>query len=125
VFPCVSFDNFEASYAMVNYLIALGHSDFAILFSHLKNNDRIEACFEGIKKCLRDHGIAPDPDLMAEAGFTIAEGRAPQALLDEGRRHGRGLYRRRAGCGCPIRSAESQHRRAGPAVEGALCILDL
>jgi LacI family transcriptional regulator len=87
VFPCVGFDNFEASYEMVDYLIDLGHSDFAILFSHLKNNDRINARFEGIKRCLLDHGLKPDPDLMVEVGFTIAEGRAGlHALLEKKRR---------------------------------------
>jgi LacI family transcriptional regulator len=87
VFPCVGFDNFRASYEIVDYLIDLGHRDFAIMFSHLKNNDRIRARYEGIAQCLKDHGIAPDPDLMVEVGFTIAEGRAGlRALVARNRR---------------------------------------
>jgi LacI family transcriptional regulator len=87
IFPCVGFDNFKATYEIVDYLIDLGHCEFAILSSRLTNNDRINARFEGITQCLRDHGITSDGDLMVQVGFTIAEGRAGlRALRDKGRR---------------------------------------
>jgi LacI family transcriptional regulator len=84
--PCVGFDNFQASHDITSHLTDMGHKRVAILLSHTKNNDRISARFEGIKSCLREHGLAIDPDLIVEVGFTIMEGRAGlRELLSRGK----------------------------------------
>jgi LacI family transcriptional regulator len=72
--PCVGFDNFQASYDITDYLISVGHRRIAIMYSHTTNNDRLTARFEGIKACLRKHGLRVDNDLVVEVGFTIPEG---------------------------------------------------
>jgi LacI family transcriptional regulator len=74
--PCVGFDNYQASYDIVDYLINMGHRRIAILMSHPHNNDRIRARVEGIEACLRDRKLKIDRDLVVEVGFTILEGRA-------------------------------------------------
>jgi LacI family transcriptional regulator len=73
--PCVGFDNYQASYDITDYLVSMGHRRLAIMHSHARNNDRIDARFEGIKACLRNRGLKIDPDLVVEVGFTIPEGR--------------------------------------------------
>ena len=87
VFPSVGFDNYQPAYELTQHLADLGHTAFAVLHSHVKNNDRIKARLDGILRCLADRGIAPGADLIVEVGYTIAEGRAGLGvLLEQGRR---------------------------------------
>lgn len=85
--PTVGFDNFGPVYDLVTYLLDLGHRDFAVLNSPIRHNDRIATRLNAIMRALSDRGVTIDPELVVEAGFTVAEGRAGlRALLASGRR---------------------------------------
>jgi LacI family transcriptional regulator len=85
--PSVGFDNFGPVVEMTRYLLDFGHTEFAILHSPLAHNDRIATRLRAIVTALGERGIAPHPELVVEAGYTVAEGRAGlRALLASGRR---------------------------------------
>jgi LacI family transcriptional regulator len=83
VFPSVGFDNYQPAYELTRHLVDLGHTEFAVMYSHVRNNDRIKARLDGILQCLADRGLRPGPERLVEVGYTIAEGRAGLRLLHE------------------------------------------
>jgi len=85
--PSVGFDNFGPVFELTSYLLDLGHTAVAVLHSPIRHNDRIAARLKAIMTALSDRGIAPEPGLVVESGFTVAGGRAGlRALLASGRR---------------------------------------
>jgi LacI family transcriptional regulator len=85
--PCIGIDNRGAAYRMVAYLLDLGHRDFGVITSPVRNNDRIAARRDGALAALGDHGLESARTPVLEVPYTIADGRsALKSLL--GRDHG-------------------------------------
>ncbi len=83
--PCIGIDNRGAAYRMVAYLLDLGHRDFGVITSPVRNNDRIAARRDGALAALVDHGIEPARTPVLEVPYTIADGRtALKSLLGRG-----------------------------------------
>ncbi|MFV0335867.1 MAG: LacI family DNA-binding transcriptional regulator [Tropicimonas sp.] len=73
--PCVGPDNAGAMADMVDYLVSLGHTKFAMIAQTTRNNDRAAARREGLRDALARHGLAIPPQSMVEGEWSIAEGR--------------------------------------------------
>lgn len=85
--PCIGVNQHQAAYRMIAYLLDLGHRDFGIITSPVRNNDRITARRDGFQDALADRGIFPLRDHVLEVPYTIADGRtALRSLLRPRRR---------------------------------------
>lgn len=73
--PCVGPDNARAMAEVVDYLVALGHSRFALISHSMRNNDRATARRDGVRAALLRHGLAIPPHLVLEGQWSIAHGR--------------------------------------------------
>lgn len=82
VLPSVGFDNDSPLRELVNYVVDLGHRDFAILHSPVRHNDRIATRLNAIVGALQARGISVPPERVIEAGYTVAEGRAGMRALN-------------------------------------------
>lgn len=71
---CVGFENFDASYALTQKAIDLGHTKFAIISAYTKENDRAEKRVKGIKQALSDNGIDPKELMAIECEYSIQNG---------------------------------------------------
>lgn len=71
----LTIDNYTGSKAMVTHLIGLGHTRIAIIKGARRNYDAAER-MRGYRLALRHAGIAMDPALAPEGGFTEAGGYA-------------------------------------------------
>lgn len=58
---CVSVDDFQESYKMIDYLCRLGHRRIGILAATPQDESIGRLRLEGYRKALLDHGIQPDP----------------------------------------------------------------
>jgi len=80
--PCVGFDNRVAGLQVAQYLLDLGHREFAVISGITAGNDRARERVSGVRDALAAHGIALLPPYVIEQPYTLAAGRAAlQALL--------------------------------------------
>lgn len=83
--PSVGFSNDTPMKGLVDYVVSLGHLEFGILHSPIRNNDRIATRLRSILEALAARGLTVSPMRVIEAGYTIAEGRSGmRALLQQG-----------------------------------------
>jgi LacI family transcriptional regulator len=73
--PCVGCDNYRALVRLTNYLIELGHRDFAIIAQNPLNNDRAERRLQGALDALADAGIQLPGGRLTEKSWSVTEGR--------------------------------------------------
>jgi LacI family transcriptional regulator len=79
------FDDFQAAYRAVQYLIDAGHRRIAHITGLLQHQDAIERR-AGYLQALKDAGIEADPNLIMEGDFTEASGMmAVEMLLMRGK----------------------------------------
>jgi LacI family transcriptional regulator len=71
----VTIQNCRGACDMVRHLISLGHRRVAIIKGSPRNYDAAER-LRGYRLALREAGIAPDPSLERDGGFTEAGGHA-------------------------------------------------
>lgn len=84
--PCVGFDNFEAAYAITDFLVQLGHSHFAMIAGIRAGNDRVEQRIAGVRARLtRSDMLLPD-DSIAESPYTIDGGVVAMKALNRSTR---------------------------------------
>ena len=77
----VRIDDFEASRAMTEHLIELGHRRIGFIKGHPNQTASIQR-LEGYLQALSDAGLEPDPDLVAQGFFTYLSGlEAAERLL--------------------------------------------
>ena len=62
--PCIGVDNHGAAYRMVAYLLDLGHRDFGVITSPVRNNDRIAA---------RRDGALAEPETTFTMTWSVAD----------------------------------------------------
>jgi LacI family transcriptional regulator len=84
--PCVGFDNDKPVRELIDFVVDLGHREFAVLHSPVRHNDRIATRLKAILSTLKQHGIDVPPDRTIEAGYTVAAGRAGMRALLAGQR---------------------------------------
>jgi LacI family transcriptional regulator len=71
----VGFDNRAASRQIVDYLIDLGHRDFAIMVGFQKDNDRVKDRVAGVLDAIAARRIVTSPPMVVEEPYSIEGGR--------------------------------------------------
>ena len=71
----VGFDNRAASRQMVDYLIDLGHRDFAVMVGFQKDNDRVKDRVAGVLDAIAARRIATSAPVVVEEPYSIEGGR--------------------------------------------------
>ena len=80
--PCVGFDNRLAARRVTDYLVDIGHRDFAVISGITAGNDRTSERLAGVRAGLAARGIALPHARVLERSYTLAAGRdAMQVLL--------------------------------------------
>jgi len=74
--PCVGFDNRSAAMRVANYLVDIGHRDFAMIPGVVAGNDRARDRLAGVREALAARGIELPAQSVIEAPYTVAAGRA-------------------------------------------------
>ncbi len=77
----VAFDNFKSAYRIVEHLIGLGHRRIGMIAGKFSVSERARMRWKGYRKCLVDHHIAFDPQLVLEKGYTFADGKEAMARV--------------------------------------------
>ncbi len=78
---CVGVSHREASRAVVQHLLELGHREFAVIAGETAHNDRARDRLEGVREALAERGIGMPARRIVEAPFSVPEGRAAFARL--------------------------------------------
>jgi len=72
---CVGIDNFTGGYLATEHLVHLNHSRIGMLAGEFHFSDRSFDRWNGYKKCLKDHQILYDADLLVQTGYGLEEGK--------------------------------------------------
>lgn len=72
--PSVGVDNAAGAATAVGYLARLGHRRIGMLAGTFSASDRSYARYEGYRAGLAAHNITPDPALLVEVAYTLAQG---------------------------------------------------
>jgi LacI family transcriptional regulator len=73
--PCVGFDNRAAAIRVANYLLDLGHRQFAMISGVTEGNERAAERLAGVRQALSDHGMALATGRVVEKPYTLTAGR--------------------------------------------------
>ncbi|MEZ9526760.1 LacI family DNA-binding transcriptional regulator [Enterovibrio norvegicus] len=76
--PCIGFDNYRASARLTQYLLELGHENFALIPGITRTNDRTRDRLAGCVDTLEKNGIYVPDSHIIECRYDLAESR--QAL---------------------------------------------
>jgi LacI family transcriptional regulator len=71
----IGFDNRAASRQMTEYLLDLGHRDFALIIGYRKDNDRVKDRVDGALEAIAGRGISIAHTLIVEEPYSIEGGR--------------------------------------------------
>lgn len=71
----IGVDNFLGGYRATEHLIHFNHRRIAMLAGGFNFSDRSFHRWHGYKRCLNDHDIAYDPDLVLQTEYTLSRGR--------------------------------------------------
>jgi len=77
----VAFDNFQSAYRIVEYLVGLGHRRIGMIAGKFPFSERARMRTKGYRKCLTDHRLPFDPELVLEKGYTLADGKEAMSRL--------------------------------------------
>lgn len=78
--PCIGFDNRAAATRLAEYLLDLGHRDFAMIAGITANNERARERVEAVRAALAARGVELPAGRLVEKPFTPAAGR--EGLLE-------------------------------------------
>lgn len=82
----VSVNDFEAARQAIDYVIANGHKEIAILGGRRLARDLVWERFTGAKQSIADHGLTFNEDLYIESMFTLKDAHAAMSrVLSAGR----------------------------------------
>src|SRR5258706_14306196 len=73
--PCVGFDNRAAAIRIANYLLELGHREFAMISGVTLGNERAAERLEGVRQALSARGLSLAPGRVVEKPYTLSAGR--------------------------------------------------
>jgi LacI family transcriptional regulator len=79
--PCVGFDNRVAAIRVANYLVDIGHREFAMISGVITGNDRARARLAGVQEALAARGVELLPQHVIEAPYTLADSRGAMNSL--------------------------------------------
>jgi DNA-binding LacI/PurR family transcriptional regulator len=71
----VAFDNFRSAYRITDYLIGLGHRRIGMIAGKFDVSERALMRWQAYRKCLLDHDLAYDPNLVLEKGYSFSDGK--------------------------------------------------
>lgn len=75
VHPCVGFDNRVAAIRLADYLLDIGHREFAMISGITANNERARERLEGVRRALAARGGRLPAHRVVEKPFTLSAGR--------------------------------------------------
>jgi len=78
---CVGFDNAAAAAKATQYLVSLGHVEFAMIAGITENNDRAVNRVKGVREELKRHGIGLPQNRLLERDYEVDQGREAFRLL--------------------------------------------
>jgi LacI family transcriptional regulator len=73
--PCVGFDNRAAGVRVADYLLDIGHREFAMISGVTANNERARERLKGVREALAARGGELPAERIVEKPFTLAAGR--------------------------------------------------
>ena len=79
--PYIGFDNRRAAQKMTDYLLDLGHREFAVIAGHTRNNDRATERLAGTRQALEAQGIELDDSVVLERAYSVKQGREAMRIL--------------------------------------------
>ena len=79
--PCIGFDNAATARGLTNYLVSLGHREFAMICGETRDNDRAARRVLGVRQALSDHGLSLPDERIIERPYEIREGRDAMHML--------------------------------------------
>ena len=82
--PCIGFDNRKAARKITQYLLDLGHTDFAVIAGRTENNDRAADRLRGITEVIKDHSLSLPEDRIQQTFYSVKKGREAMRLLLQG-----------------------------------------
>jgi len=82
----IGFDNRAASRQMTEYLLDLGHREFALIVGYRKDNDRVKDRVDGALEAIAGRGISTAHTLIVEEPYSIEGGREGLRRVVAGRR---------------------------------------
>jgi LacI family transcriptional regulator len=85
--PCVGFDNRAAAIRLADYLLDIGHREFAMIAGYTAQNERARERAEGVRQALAARGGRLPPERVVEKPFTLGAGR--EGLREVARRGAR------------------------------------
>ncbi len=71
----VAFDNFRGAYRIVEYLIGLGHRRIGMIAGKFSVSERARMRWKGYRKCLAQHEIPYDRQLVREKAYAFSDGK--------------------------------------------------
>lgn len=77
----VAFDNFKSAYRIVEHLLGLGHRRIGMIAGKFSVSERAVMRWKGYRKCLADHNIPYDPQLVLEREYVFSDGKEAMAHL--------------------------------------------
>ena len=78
---CVGADNFAAGRMAAQHLLDLGHKDISMVFPPTSGNDRARSRFEGALQAFTAAGIAPAPEWIIEAPYSISDAKEAVGVM--------------------------------------------
>ncbi|WP_374441326.1 substrate-binding domain-containing protein [Stella sp.] len=73
--PSIGYDNRALSNMVFDYLVGLGHRDFAVVTGSTSHNDRVAGRLLGVADAMRRHGLSLPPGRMIHRHYSIDAGR--------------------------------------------------
>ncbi len=80
-YPYIGFDNRLAAQKVANYLLDLGHREFAVIAGHTKNNDRAADRLQGTRETLEGRSVALPREKILERSYSVKQGREAMRIL--------------------------------------------
>lgn len=72
---CVGIDNFKGGYRATEHIVAFGHKHIAMLAGAFSFSDKSLHRWHGYRKCLKDHNIPYDPNLLIQTTYELESGK--------------------------------------------------
>jgi LacI family transcriptional regulator len=72
---CIGFDNYLAGRKIAEHLVAMGHSEIAMITGFQKDNDRARDRLKGVRDYLLEKGLKLAPELIRECRYSSQQAR--------------------------------------------------
>lgn len=79
--PYIGFDNKKAAQKIAQYLLDLGHREFALIVGHTDNNDRSSDRLQGSKEAIESRGLALSDKNIFKRSYSVKQGREAMRIL--------------------------------------------